>query len=83
MSYYCRQLISFCSEASLLTTACYQYAKVLFFIEMLKTTTYLLYRHFLMPLAYDVIVKRMMQNGRKVMGGECKRNVKLHKYTKK
>ena len=35
-----------------------------------------------MPLAYDVIVKRMMQNGRKAMRGECKQNVKLHKYTK-
>lgn len=37
---------------------------------------------FLMPLAYDVMVKRMMQNGRKVMRGECEQNVKLHKYTK-
>ena len=36
-----------------------------------------------MPLAYDVMVKRMMQNERKVIRGECKQKVKLHKYTKK
>ena len=42
-----------------------------------------IYRHFLMPLAYDAIAKRMMQNERKVIRGECKQNVKLYKYTKR